>query len=99
MAQRAQDRGLVSGRAVVQRGADQQDPSWVEREWRIALRTGKPNFIDPVPLQTPDEAPPPPELASLHFNDWMLAFQRRRRSLQEIESGNTGSSQVDAASP
>ncbi len=67
-----------------------RNSSWVEREWRTALGAGKPNFIDPVPLQPPDEAPPPPELASLHFNDWMLAFQRRRRSLKEIESGNTG---------
>ncbi len=50
---------------------------WVEKEWRAALGTGRPDFIDPVPLQSPEEAPPPPELASLHFNDWMLAFQRR----------------------
>ena len=74
-----------------------RNSSWVEREWRTALRTGKPNFIDPVPLQPPDEAPPPPELASLHFNDWMLAFQRRRRSLNAIESGNTGSPEAGAA--
>ncbi len=50
----------------------------VEQEWRTALGTGRPGFIDPVPLQPADEAPPPPELAGLHFNDWMLAFQRRR---------------------
>ena len=74
-----------------------RNSSWVEREWRTALRTGKPNFIDPVPLQPPDEAPPPPELASLHFNDWMLAFQRRRRSLNAVESGSTGSLEAGAA--
>lgn len=51
---------------------------WVEQEWRAALRTGREDFIDPVPLQSPEEAPPPPELASLHFNDWILAFQRRK---------------------
>ena len=51
---------------------------WVEREWRTALQTGRRDFIDPVPLQTPEEAPPPLELAGLHFNDWMLAFQRRK---------------------
>jgi len=51
---------------------------WVEQEWRAALRTGRRDFIDPVPLQSPEVAPPPPELASLHFNDWMLAFQRRK---------------------
>ncbi len=52
--------------------------TWVEREWRTALRSGRADFIDPVPLQSPEEAPPPPELASLHFNDWMLAFRRRK---------------------
>ncbi len=31
-------------------------------------------FIDPVPLISPRLAPPPDELASRHFNDWMLAF-------------------------
>jgi hypothetical protein len=51
---------------------------WVEQEWRTALSTGRRDFIDPVPLQSPEEAPPPPELSSLHFNDWMLAFQRRK---------------------
>ena len=53
---------------------------WVEREWRTALRTGGLDFIDPVPLQPPEDAPPPPELAGLHFNDWMLAFRRRELS-------------------
>ncbi len=50
----------------------------VEQEWRTALGTGRPGLIDPVPLQPAEEAPPPPELAGLHFNDWMLAFERRR---------------------
>jgi hypothetical protein len=49
---------------------------WVEREWRCALNERGMGFIDPVPLQSPKEAPPPRELRSLHFNDWMLAFQR-----------------------
>jgi hypothetical protein len=32
------------------------------------------DYIDPVPLVSPDLVPPPPELAQLHFNDWVLAF-------------------------
>ncbi len=47
---------------------------WVEGEWRCALETRGLGFIDPVPLISPRLAPPPDELASRHFNDWMLAF-------------------------
>ncbi|MGC1298618.1 MAG: type VI secretion system ImpA family N-terminal domain-containing protein [Alloacidobacterium sp.] len=49
---------------------------WVEKEWRCALRERGIEFIDPIPLESPAESPPPPELSSLHFNDWMLAFRR-----------------------
>lgn len=51
---------------------------WVEREWRCALATRGVDFIDPVPLVPPDEAPPPPELSAKHFDDWLLAFRRGR---------------------
>jgi hypothetical protein len=50
---------------------------WVEREWRCALNSRGLDFIDPVPLEPPEAAPPPPELAASHFNDWTLAFRRR----------------------
>jgi hypothetical protein len=49
---------------------------WVSREWRTALACRGLQFIDPVPLQSPTTVPPPPELASLHFGDWTLAFRR-----------------------
>ncbi len=32
------------------------------------------DFIDPVPLEEPKNAPPPPELAEKHFNHPMLSF-------------------------
>jgi hypothetical protein len=32
------------------------------------------DFIDPVPLEGPEYAPPPRELAAKHFNDPLLAF-------------------------
>lgn len=53
---------------------------WVEREWRCALKSRGLDFIDPVPLVSPEEVPPPPELAGKHFNDWVLAFMRNRGS-------------------
>jgi tetratricopeptide (TPR) repeat protein len=53
---------------------------WVEREWRTALALRGVAGIDPVPLVSPEEVLPPPELAQhLHFNDWILAFTRGRR--------------------
>jgi hypothetical protein len=53
--------------------------SWVEKEWRLALERRGIDFIDPFPLESPEVAPPPAELAgSLHFNDWILAFANVR---------------------
>ena len=50
---------------------------WVEKEWRCALEKRGLEFIDSVPLVSPQEVPPPPELSSKHFNDWVLAFLHR----------------------
>lgn len=50
---------------------------WVEKEWRTALTTKGLEHISPVPLETPEEAPPPHELASLHFGEWTLAYRSR----------------------
>jgi hypothetical protein len=60
--------------------ANAQKSEWVEKEWRCALQARGLDFIDPVPLVSPEEIPPPPELAEKHFNDWVLAFMRRRES-------------------
>jgi hypothetical protein len=49
---------------------------WVEREWRLALRTKGVEAIDPIPLVSPRKVPPPAELADkLHFDDRWVAFQ------------------------
>ena len=56
-------------------GAARRSP-WVDREWRIALRTKGLDGIDPVPLEPPHISPPPQELASLHFNEWTLHFRQ-----------------------
>jgi hypothetical protein len=49
---------------------------WVNWEWRCALRERGIDFIDPCPLEPPDQIPPPRELADrLHFNDWTLAYR------------------------
>jgi hypothetical protein len=54
--------------------------SWVEKEWRCAYEARGLSFIDPVPLESPEFAPPPPELSSKHFNDPVLALMRHARS-------------------
>jgi len=46
----------------------------VEREWRLALENRGLEYIDPVPIESPDIAPPPIELSNLHFHDYYLAY-------------------------
>lgn len=49
--------------------------SWVDWEWREALRAKGPAAIQPVPLDSPELAPPPAELSYLHFNDRYLQLR------------------------
>jgi hypothetical protein len=49
--------------------------SFVETEWRMALKEKGLSCISPVPLESPAVAPPPPALSALHFGDWTLAVQ------------------------
>lgn len=47
---------------------------WVEKEWRFALALRGVDGICPTPLEGPDVAPPPPELAERQFGspaDWL----------------------------
>ncbi|MBM3315883.1 toll/interleukin-1 receptor domain-containing protein [candidate division WOR-3 bacterium] len=52
-----------------------RDSEWVNKEWRYGFDQKGLDFIDPVPLVSPREVPPPPELADRHFDDWELAFK------------------------
>jgi len=47
---------------------------WVAKEWHLAFAAKGGDFIDPVPLEPPQLAPPPQELIGKHFNDPLLAF-------------------------
>ena len=49
---------------------------WVDREWKMALDKRGLEYIDPVPLCDPRDAPPPAELGSLHFNDKYLMYEK-----------------------
>ena len=60
-----------------------RESQWVDFEWRLAHRLKGIDSIDPVPLEDPGTAPPPDELAALHFNDIYLEViaANRRQSL------------------
>lgn len=49
-----------------------KDSEWVDKEWRYALEKKGEEGIEPVPIDTPDICPPPPELQQKHFNDKLL---------------------------
>jgi hypothetical protein len=49
---------------------------WVNNEWRRAYDLKGPSFIDPIPFQSPDDAPQPRELAKKHFYDPITAFMK-----------------------
>lgn len=47
---------------------------WVYKELKCALNTKGIDFVEPMPLETPDIAPPPLELQEKHFNDVILNY-------------------------
>jgi len=59
--------------------ANAKRSKWVEEEWRCALDKRGLDFIDPVPLVSPEDVPPPPELAAKHFNDPLLVWMQKGR--------------------
>jgi hypothetical protein len=48
---------------------------WVTREWGRALKSKGLDFIDPVPLESLESAPPPEELAARDFDRPLLVFK------------------------
>jgi hypothetical protein len=51
-----------------------KESKWVETEWRYALAQKGLDAIEPIPLVSPAECPPPEELKSKHFNDKVLIY-------------------------
>lgn len=49
-----------------------RESKWVETEWRYALVHKGIDFIEPVPIESPELCPPPEELGRKHFNDKLL---------------------------
>ncbi len=53
-----------------------RDSEMVTWEWQTALEHKGIRGVAPIPLVSPMKCPPPQQLASLHFDDWLLAFRR-----------------------
>ena len=49
-----------------------RDSHWVNAEWRYALEHKGEESIEPVPIESPEQCPPPQELKHKHFNDKLL---------------------------
>ena len=49
-----------------------KESRWVNTEWKYALKQKGIDFIEPVPIESPEKCPPPEELNQKHFNDKLL---------------------------
>ena len=58
---------------------------WVEKEWRYAYEQKGIDAIEPLPLEPPENCPPPPELQQKHFNNILLYVTARRTAEQHRE--------------
>src|SRR6185295_8081961 len=56
---------------------------WVAWEIDLAAATRGIDYIRPMPLDTPDDAPPPEKLKHLHFGDRYMAARRTARWMSQ----------------
>ena len=54
---------------------------WVEAEWRYAYTHKGVESIEPIPLESPSNCPPPKELSKKHFNDRLLYVINAERTV------------------
>ncbi len=59
---------------------------WVDMEWRYAFSNKGPDAIEPIPIDSPDDCPPPLELIGKHFNDKMLYIIKATSSTKKLEN-------------
>lgn len=62
---------------------------WVDKEWRYAYETKGIDFIDPLPVELPNNCPPPKELSQRHFTDKYLFI--KNAYLDVLQNNITGS--------
>lgn len=49
-----------------------KNSEWVDKEWRYAYSQKGIDGIEPMPIELPEECPPPQELSGKHWNDKLL---------------------------
>lgn len=59
---------------------------WVEWEWRAALRDKHEDALQIQPLEPVASAPPPPELAHLHFGDVLIDVRSAQHTAEHGDS-------------
>ena len=50
---------------------------WVAKELEYAVSKKTLDFIEPIPLESPETCPPPRSLNVKHFNDWTLRYIKK----------------------
>lgn len=55
-----------------------KESQWVDFEWRHMYNKRGIEYIDPIPLSSPQSCPPPQELEMLHFDDRWLRYRTQK---------------------
>jgi hypothetical protein len=56
---------------------------WVDREWRYAYEQKGIDAVEPLPLEPPENCPPPAELQRKHFNNILLYVAESKKQEKE----------------
>lgn len=62
-----------------------KNSEWVDKEWRYAYSQKGIDGIEPMPIELPEECPPPQELRGKHWNDKLLYLigHSNKKSIEE----------------
>ena len=64
-----------------------RDSKWVDAEWHYALEQKGVECIEPIPIESPDDCPPPTELNHKHFNDKLLFIINAPNGMKQKHNG------------
>ena len=64
-----------------------RDSKWVDAEWHYALEQKGVECIEPIPIESPDDCPPPAELNHKHFNDKLLFIINAPNGMKQKHNG------------